>query len=228
MIVLGLTGSIAMGKSTVAAMLRDMGLPVCDSDAVVHDLLAKKGAAVPAIAEAFDGVVIDGTVDRAALGKAVFGDEAALHRLETIVHPLVYDAQRRFLRIASRRRAEIAVLDVPLLFEGGGDQWCDATLVVSAPAFLQEQRALSRPGMTRQRLAATLARQMPDAEKRKRADFVVQTNFTKRQTLNRLREIVRLLRTCRGERWPDAVMRDRRPTSVPRRSRKRRNRSEGG
>ncbi len=211
MIILGLTGSIAMGKSTAASMLRDMGIPVCDSDAVVHRLLAKGGAGVAPVGGMFDGVVRDGAVDRAALGKRVFGDAAALRRLESILHPLVYDAQRQFLRLAAMRGAAIAVLDVPLLFEGGSDQWCDSIAVVSAPRFLQEQRVLSRPGMTRERLAATLARQMPDAEKRRRADFVIPTGLGKRLTLNRLRDVVRLLKRKRGAKWPNAVLRPRRP-----------------
>jgi len=202
MIVLGLTGSIGMGKSTAAAMLRRMGVPVCDSDAIVHALLGPGGAAVAPVGRAFDGVVRDGAVDRAALGRRVFGDRAALQRLEAIVHPLVRRAQLRFLRQATARGAPLAVLDVPLLFESGTDALCDATVTLTAPRFLQEQRVLARPGMTRDRLAATLARQMPDAEKRRRADFVVQTGLGYRPTLNRLGEIVRLLRTRRGAHWP--------------------------
>jgi dephospho-CoA kinase len=210
MIILGLTGSIAMGKSTAASMLRRMGIPVCDSDAVVHALLAKGGAGVGPVGDAFSGVVVDGAVVRPELGKQVFGNPDALRRLEAILHPLVYDAQRCFLRQAAMRRTPIAVLDVPLLYEGGSDQWCDAVLVVSAPRFLQEQRVLARPGMTRDRLKATLARQMSDADKRRRADFVVQTGLGKNLTLNRLREIVTLLMSTRGTKWPNAVLRPRR------------------
>ena len=202
-----------MGKSTAANMLRRMGIPVCDSDAVVHQLLAKGGAGVGPVGEAFPGVVEDGAVVRPALGKQVFGNPDALHRLEGILHPLVYDTQRKFLRQVALRGMSIAVLDVPLLYEGGSDQWCDAVLVVSAPRFLQEQRVLARPGMTRDRLKATLARQMSDADKRRRADFVVQTGLGKRLTLNRLREIVTLLMSRRGTKWPTAVLRPRRPAS---------------
>ena len=211
MIILGLTGSIAMGKSTAATMLRRMGIPVCDSDAVVHDLLGKKGAAVGPVGLAFDGVVKDGAVDRAALGKRVFGNPEALIQLEMIVHPLVYESQRWFLRQAAMRHQEVAVLDVPLLFEGGSDQWCDFVVVVSASKSVQEQRVLARPGMTKERLVATLARQMSDAEKRCRADFVISTGLGKRLTLNSLRHIVRLVRDDRGRKWPLAVMRPRRP-----------------
>jgi len=202
MIVVGLTGSIGMGKSTAAAMLRRIGVPVCDSDAVVHRLLGPSGAAVAPVGRAFEGVIRDGAVDRAALGGQVFGDRAALLRLEAIVHPLVRQAQFRFLRRSAARRVRLVVLDVPLLYESGTDALCDVAIVVTAPRFLQEQRVLSRPGMTRARLAATLARQMPDGEKRRRADFIVQTGQGRRPALNRLGEIVRLLRGRRGAHWP--------------------------
>ncbi|MEE8334003.1 MAG: dephospho-CoA kinase [Alphaproteobacteria bacterium] len=202
MIVIGLTGSIGMGKTTTAAMLRRMGVPVCDSDAVVHALLAQSGAAVGPVGRAFEGVVRDGAVDRRALGDQVFGDAAALRRLEAIIHPLVRRAQIRFLKGAAVRHVPLVVLDVPLLYESGTDALCDIAIVVTAPRFLQEQRVLSRPGMTRARLVATLARQMPDGEKRRRADFVVQTGQGHRHTLNRLSGIVRLLRGRRGAHWP--------------------------
>ncbi len=202
MIVIGLTGSIGMGKSTAAAALGRMGVPVCDSDAVVHRLLGPEGAAVGPVGRAFEGAVKDGAVDRAALGGRVFGDEAALARLEAIIHPLVRKAQIRFLKQATARRAPLVVLDVPLLFESGTDALCDVTITVTVPRFLQEQRVLSRPGMTRARFDATLARQMPDGEKRRRADFVIQTGLNYRHGLNRLGEIVRLLRGRRGAHWP--------------------------
>ncbi len=202
MIVVGLTGSIGMGKSTAAAMLRRMGVPVCDSDAIVHELLGPSGAAVGPVGRAFEGVLRDGAVDRAALGDRVFGDRAALTRLEAIIHPLVRQAQFRFLKAATVRRACLVVLDVPLLYESGTDALCDVAITVTAPRFLQEQRVLSRPGMTRARFAATLARQMPDREKRHRADFIVQTGQGRRPALNRLGEIVRLLRGRRGAHWP--------------------------
>lgn len=202
MIVVGLTGSIGMGKSTAAAMFRRLGVEVCDSDALVHRMLGRGGAAVAAVGRAFGGVVRDGAVDRAALGRRVFGDRAALGRLEAIIHPLVRAAQLRFLKAAAARHAPIVVLDVPLLFESGTDALCDVTVVVTAPRFLQEQRVLSRPGMTAARLEATLARQMSDAEKRRRADFVIQTGRGYRPALNRVGEIVRLLRNRRGAHWP--------------------------
>lgn len=191
-----------MGKSTAAGMLRRMGIPVCDSDAIVHRLLAAGGAAVEPIGRAFDNVVRKGAVDRPALGRQVFGNPKALRKLESIVHPLVHARQAAFLKTMARRGEPIVVLDVPLLFEGGNDRCCDATIVVTAPRFLQEQRVLRRPGMTRDRLAGTLARQMPDAEKRRRADFVVQTGIGRRHTLNRLVEIVTLMKGRRGRKWP--------------------------
>jgi len=202
MIILGLTGSIGMGKTTAAMMLRTMGLPVCDSDAIVHQLLGKGGRAVGAIEAEFHGVVRDGAVDRAALGQAVFSDPAALKRLEAILHPIVQASQADFLKRAALNNVRIAVLDVPLLFEVGTDRRCDAAIVVTAPRFLQEQRVLRRPGMTAERLRATLARQLPDTEKRRRADFVVHTGLGKWHTYRRLRQIVLSLRGQDGTKWP--------------------------
>ena len=186
MIILGLTGSIGMGKSTAARQLRRLGLPVYDADAVVHRLMAKGGAAVARIAQAFPQAIVEGAVDRRRLGARVFGDDAALARLEAILHPLVRLQERLFLQQARRRRTPIVVLDIPLLFEGGGDRRVDAVIVVSCPAFLQEQRVLSRPGMTKNKLAAIRSRQLDDREKRRRADFVIPTGLCRRQALRRL------------------------------------------
>lgn len=192
--VVGLTGSIGMGKSTAAAMLRRMGIPVHDADKAVHDLFAPGGAAVAPVEAAFPGVVRDGGVDRGELGKRVFGDDAALARLEAIVHPLVREVDRRFRKRWARQGAAIIVLDVPLLFEGGGWRLCDATIVVSAPAFLQQVRVLARPGMTRARLADIRKRQMADAQKRRLADFVVPSGLGRAVTWRHLRRIVGLIR----------------------------------
>lgn len=202
MVILGLTGSIAMGKSTAAATFRRLGVPVYEADRAVHRLLAKRGAAVAEVAHAFPGVVRGGKIDRQALGALVFRDKEALARLERIVHPLVREAQEKFLRRQAARRAPLVVLDVPLLLESGGDARCDAVVVVSAPAFLQAQRALSRPGMTRERLSGILAHQMPDREKRWRADFVVTTGLGKRHGLRRIARIVKVMRGRRGRHWP--------------------------
>jgi dephospho-CoA kinase len=174
MFVLGLTGSVAMGKSTTARFFAEAGVPVHDADAVVHHLY--EGAAVPIIEAAFPGTTADGRVDRVKLGSRVMNDLAALRQLEAIVHPLVQDAERRFLTEAEASGAAVAVLDIPLLFETGGEQRVDAVVVATAPPEVQRARVLERPGMTAQRLEAMLARQMPDSEKRRRADFVVDTS----------------------------------------------------
>lgn len=202
MVILGLTGSIGMGKSTAAAALRRLGVPVHDADAAVHDLLAKGGAAVPAIEAAFPGVVRDGAVDRRRLGDRVFGDASALAGLEEIVHPLVRRQAMDFLKRQARARQPLVVLDIPLLFETGAESFCDAVVLVSAPRRVQAARVLRRPGMTRAKFAAIRAQQMPEAEKRRRADFVVPTGLGKRESLRRLAAIVRLMRQRRGRHWP--------------------------
>jgi dephospho-CoA kinase len=172
-IILGLTGSIGMGKSTTAGLFREAGVPVQDADQVVVELYAQGGAAVGPISEAFPGVVKDGAIDRAALSQLVLGDPDALGRLEMIVHPLVRAKRDRFLEMA--RGADVVVFDVPLLLETGVDRDVDAVVVVSAPEAVQRERVLERPDMTETKLAQILARQIPDAEKRIRADYVIDT-----------------------------------------------------
>ena len=200
MIVLGLTGSIGMGKSTAAAMLRRLGVPVFDADLAVHRLLAPSGAAVPAVSTAFPDVDTEvGGIDRVLLGQRVFTDPMALRRLEKILHPMVAAEEKRFLARLRARREPLAVLDIPLLFETGAERRCDYVLVVSVPALVQRQRVMRRPGMTEIRLTAILRKQMPDHRKRQRADFVVPTGAGRGQTLRRLKSIVRLLRN-RGRR----------------------------
>jgi dephospho-CoA kinase len=174
MIVLGLTGSIGMGKSTAAGFFAECGVPVHDADAVVHWLYA--GEATPAVEAAFPGTTRDGAVDRARLGERVLGDPLALKRLEAIVHPLVQRDEEQFLAEAEAAGAEVAVLNIPLLFESGSNRRCDAIVVVSAPAEMQRERVLSRPGMTQEKFTRLLAQQVPDAEKRRRADFVVDSS----------------------------------------------------
>ena len=190
MIVLGLTGSIGMGKSTTAAMFADEGALVWNADEAVHRLYAPGGAAVAPIAEAFPGVVVDGAVDRARLAEALGRDETAFRRLEAIVHPLVLRDRLSDLTAAAANGVRLAVLDIPLLFETGGDAAVDAVVVVTAPAEVQAERVLARPGMTRERLDAILARQLPDAEKRRRADFVVDTGHGLEAARAQVREIV--------------------------------------
>ncbi|MBL8670604.1 MAG: dephospho-CoA kinase [Alphaproteobacteria bacterium] len=190
--VIGLTGSIGMGKSTAAAMLRASGMPVHDADRCVHRLLAPRGEAVAAVERAFPGTRGPaGGIDRKALGARVFGDPARLRALEGILHPLVRRAEQRFLAAARRQRRRAVVLDVPLLLETDGDQRCDLVLVVAAPPFLQAQRVLRRPGMTPARLAAIRSQQMPESEKRRRADVVVPTGLGRRVTFDRLRRALR-------------------------------------
>ena len=174
MFILGLTGSLGMGKSTTAGFFAEAGVPVHDADAVVHHLY--EGEAVAAIEAAFPGTTADGKVDRNKLATRVLGDHAALKRLEAIVHPLVHEAERRLLAEAEARGEKVAVLDIPLLFETGGDARVDAVVVVSAPPEVQHSRVLQRPGMTMEKLEAILAKQMPDVEKRRRADFIVDTS----------------------------------------------------
>jgi len=202
MVIVGLTGSIGMGKTTAADHLRGLGLPVHDADAAVHEMMATGGEAVAMVDAAFPGVVRNGAVDRAALGAIVYADPAALTQLEAIVHPLVRRREEAFLRRCGMRGTAIAVLDIPLLFETRGDRRVDATIVVSAPAFLQAQRVLRRHGMTAERLASIRAQQMPDAEKRRRADFVVQTGLGKGRSLHQLSAIVRVLAKWKGRHWP--------------------------
>ena len=192
-LIIGLTGSIGMGKTTASGMLRRLGLPVCDSDLLVHRLLEKGGAAVSLVGAVFDDVIKNDAVDRAALGKRVFSNLAALKQLEEIIHPLVRAKQVQFIKTCRSQKFVAGVLDVPLLYEVKTDRLCDFTVVVSAPEFIQKQRVMARPGMTPARFRETLARQMPDTEKRKRADFIVPTGLNKRHTLNHLRKIIRAL-----------------------------------
>lgn len=178
MIKLGLTGSIGMGKSTTAAMFAKRGLPVYDADAAVHAIYAPGGLAVAPLESAFPGVTgADGGIDRAKLREAVTGNDAAMKQLEAIVHPLVGITQRDFIERAMTDGADIAVLDIPLLFENGGDKRVDAIVVVTAPEAVQRERVMARGQMTEAQFAAILARQTPDSEKRKRADFIINTGL---------------------------------------------------
>jgi len=192
--ILGLTGSVGMGKSTAAAMFRRMRIPVFDADQAVHRFLAPGGVAVAAVEQAFPGVAAGRGIDRRALGARVFGDRAALARLEAIVHPLVASAERRFVQRARAARRPLVVLDVPLLFESHGDRRCDAVVVVWAPPIIQRARVLGRPGMTAARFAFIRAQQMSDREKRRRADFLVPSGLGRALTWRRLARVVCALR----------------------------------
>jgi dephospho-CoA kinase len=196
MFVLGLTGSIGMGKSTTAAMFRQQGVPVHDSDAVVHRLYA--GRAAPLIEDAFPGVTRDGVVDRGMLGQRVIGNAIAMKRLEALVHPLVREEEEAFRVRAAQSRTAIAVLDIPLLFETGGDARVDAVVVVTAPANVQRARVMARAGMTTDRFEQLLARQTPDVEKRRRAHFLVDTGQGMASARRQVADIVKALAGTNG------------------------------
>ena len=188
MIILGLTGSIGMGKSTTAKLFEEAGVPVYDADATVHMLY--EGQAAPAIEAAFPGATVDGKVDRNRLSARVVHDPAAIKRLEAIVHPMLGASRQKFLHDAEQSGAPVAVVDVPLLFETGGENRVDAVVVVTTTPEIQRQRILERPNMTEEKLQAILARQMPDAEKRKRANFVVDTSHGLDPVRARIRDIL--------------------------------------
>ncbi|MCI5077526.1 dephospho-CoA kinase [Oricola sp.] len=202
MIILGLTGSIGMGKSTTAAMFADEGVPVHDADAAVHTLYS--GEVAPLIEEAFPGTVTDGTVDRGELGKRVVGDTQAMKRLEAIVHPLVRKAETEFLDRARAQGEPLVVLDIPLLFETGGEKKVDHVVVVTAPPEVQRERVMARPGMSKERFEALLARQIPDSEKRRRADFLIDTSFGKEAARAKVRDLIHLLSTLDRGKKPAA------------------------
>jgi dephospho-CoA kinase len=196
--IIGLTGSIAMGKSTTAAMLRQAGVPVFDADATVHLLTRPGGPAIAPIAKRFPATVKRGTLDRKALGALVFKNPKALKTLEAILHPLVVKTRIDWFGQQMRARRRIVVLDIPLLFETKGERRANEIWVVSAPAFVQRQRAMARPGMTAERLAGVLARQMPDAIKRRRADVVLPTGIGRHETLRRVKKALKILRDHLG------------------------------
>jgi len=189
MLVLGLTGSIGMGKSTCAEMFAEMGVPIFDADATVHRLY--RGRAAPLVEAAFPGTVVDGTVDRTRLGAEVFGKPAAIARLEGIVHPLVHETEIEFLKKAAEAGRRVVLLDIPLLFEVGGEDRVDVIVLVSTSPEIQRERAFKRPGMTEERFAAILAKQMPDDEKRRRAHFIVDTSGSFDETRRQVADVMR-------------------------------------
>lgn len=192
--IIGLTGGIGMGKSTASAAFRRARIPVFDADLSVHRLQAPGGRAVPAIAQAFPGTVCQGVIDRSRLREVALGDPAALTRLEEILHPMVRAEERSFLARARRAGRRLAVLDIPLLFETGGDCRVDLVVVVTAPRSVQEHRVRSRRRMSREAIAAVIARQMPDIEKRRRADVIIRTGLSRHYALRALRRLVASLR----------------------------------
>lgn len=195
MFILGLTGSIGMGKSTAANMFRRLGCRVHDADATVHGLLGPKGKAVARIAQRFpDALDSKGGIDRLKLGAMVFGDDQALSDLESILHPLVKQDEERFIKCAQAADQRLVVLDIPLLFEKGGYKRCHGVAVVTAPLFVQQARVLKRPGMTAEKFNNIRARQMPEGEKRRRADWILPTGQGKGFTFRRIRDLVKYLR----------------------------------
>lgn len=202
MIILGLTGSIGMGKTTAAKAFRQFGVAVHDADRAVHGLMQPGGAAVAAVLRAFPEAARDGAIDRQVLGSLVFADDDKLRRLEAILHPLVRRLERDFLGCSARRGERLVVLDIPLLLETGGGRRCDGVVVVSAPALVQRRRVLARPGMTEEKFQSILDKQMDDGEKRRRADFVVRTGIGKHHGLRQIGEIVRVVRTWTPRHWP--------------------------
>ncbi|WP_135081290.1 dephospho-CoA kinase [Terasakiella sp. SH-1] len=191
MFILGLTGSIGMGKSATAEMFRTLGIPVHDADATVHQLMGPKGRATAKINQVFPGCLAEnGAVDRQKLGAQVLGDDVALKKLEAILHPMVRGEERKFLRICQLQRRKIVVLDIPLLFETKGEKRCDAVCVVSATKAIQKRRVLARSGMTQQKFNVILKKQMPDVQKRRRADYIIFSGAGFRVARNQVKKIV--------------------------------------
>ena len=215
MIIVGLTGSIGMGKSTASAMFRQLGVPVYDADAEVHKVFAKGGAAVPAIGAAFPDAIVDGAVDRSVLSRLAVNDPSVFKTLDAIVHPIVRGIQEHLIRIMCLRRARLLVLDIPLLFETAGERRCDLVLVVSAPGYLQAQRVLARADMTAEKFHAILTRQTPDQKKRRLSDVVIPSNRGMAAEFRQIASLVRALRS--GRRLANhAVTRRRQPSGFRR------------
>jgi len=204
-----------MGKSETSKMFRRRGVPVFDADAAVHALLKKDGRAIRLVESAFPDVTKDGSIDRPALGARVFKNKKNLRKLEAILHPMVAQMQRVFLHQAKARRRPLVILDIPLLFEGRGEERCDATILASAPNFIQRQRVLTRPNMGIKKFENILRQQVPDIVKRQRADFVLPTGLGRRFTLNRVERIIVTIRGRTGHVWPPKGRPYRRPSNHP-------------
>lgn len=196
MIHIGLTGSIGMGKSTVASMFESLGIPVYDADAEVHKLYAKGGAGVEHLRNTFPAAVVDDAVDRKLLGELVVGNEAEIKRLEQIIHPLLADGRAAFFKAAEAAGHDIVVFDIPLIFETRSEDRVHKIVVVSAPHHVQKARVLERPGMSDEKFEAILARQMPDAEKRERADYIIDTDIPMEETFAQVKAIVEELKNA--------------------------------
>ena len=202
MFILGLTGSVGMGKTTAAAAFRQNGIAVYDADAAVHQLMGPKGKALGSVRKAFPEAVKNNCVDRRALGSIVYRNKKALAHLESILHPMVQDMQLEFLRKCAKSRAKLVVLDIPLLYENNIDRFCDAVAVVTAPLYLQKIRVLRRPGMTPKRFNQIVKNQLSDSQKRKRADFIIQTGLGQNHSLLCIRNIINIAQNCHSNCWP--------------------------
>ena len=202
MVILGLTGSIGMGKSTAAAVFRSLGIAVHDADAAIHEFMVPGGAAFTKICQAFPSVGSKVGIDRKQLGDIVFADSGALSSLEAILHPLVLNHKRCFLKRSSSYRQRMVVFDTPLLYETATEKNYDAVVVVTAPEFVQRARVLSRPGMTAEKFESILIKQTPDALKRRYADFVIQTGIGRLESARRVRHIVRITKNLKSTKWP--------------------------
>lgn len=201
MLLVALTGSIGMGKTETAKMFARLGIPVYDADAEVHKLYEKGGAGVGPIGAAFEGVVRDGAIDREALSKHVVGNPEQMKKLESIIHPLVGQVHRQWIAAQAEAKVPMVVLDIPLVFETGGEKRVDVVVVVSAPADLQRERVLARPGMTVEKFEGILAKQVPDAEKRARADFVIETHRGLDDAFEQVKKVVGDLKGRKGKVW---------------------------
>ncbi len=210
MVIIGLTGSIGMGKTRTAEKFSALGVPTFDSDLAVHGLMAPGGAAYALVTDRFPAITHQGSIDRQKLGAVVYQDDQALHDLENILHPLVRMAQQNFIRRCVLKGMSMVLLDIPLLFETGGQSRCDVVVVVSAPAFLQARRVLSRPAMDEEKFRSILARQLPDYIKRQRADFVISTGLSHGHSFEQIVTIIDILQDYDGSVWSPGCAQTRR------------------
>jgi dephospho-CoA kinase len=202
MIILGLTGSIGMGKTTASDNFSKIGIPVHDADQAVHEMMSEGGEAVVIMSEMFPASIRDGSIDRKVIAEEVFSNGKALNKIEKTLHPLVRLREKKFLGDCARQGKKVVILDVPLLFETGGEKRCDGVITVSAPKYIQRQRVFNRPGMTPERLKAILSRQISDFEKRKRSDFIILTGLGRYFSLIQAQKIVRITKNWKGQHWP--------------------------
>ncbi len=202
MIILGLTGSIGMGKTTASDNFSKIGIPVHDADQAVHEMMSEGGEAVVIMSEMFPASIRDGSIDRKVIAEEVFSNSKALNNIEKTLHPLVRLREKKFLGDCARQGKKVVILDVPLLFETGGEKRCDGVITVSAPKYIQRQRVFNRPGMTPERLKVILSRQISDFEKRKRSDFIILTGLGRYFSLIQAQKIVRITKNWKGQHWP--------------------------